>query len=417
MSEFYYLIPASLALGCVMAWAVGANDLANSMGSSVGAKSISVRMAIILAAIFEGSGALLASGSVTSTLKESLFVVSKWDAIPMELALGMLSALVASSIWLLIATRKSWPVSTTHTIVGAIIGFSLVAVGTDGIRWISILWIVISWFVTPVVAGLISYFLLKTVQTKVFDASSPLLEARLWLPICATAMMFLIVSMTLWGCLPKMGFVLSDAHALIVLVILLGMVFMGSSEWIIQLTRGRRIYQYTEQIDKVEKGFGALTVFTACAMAFSHGGNDISNALGPIAAIVDLVNHGKIISSEPLNYSIVVMAAVCVVLGLAMYGYRIMNTVGCDITHLTPSRAFSAEFSTALVVMSSTVVGVPVSTTQTLVGAILGVGLARGVGAINLNIVRNIVISWAFTLPLGALLSACIFIGLRSSLL
>lgn len=417
MSEFQYLIPCALILGCIMSWAVGANDLANSMGSSVGAKSISVRTAVILAAIFEGSGALLASGSVTSTLKESLFVISKWDNLSHELAFGMLSALIASSLWLLVATRKGWPVSTTHTIVGAIIGFSLVAVGVSGVRWIRVLLIILSWFVTPFLAGLISYVLLKIMQDKVFGASSPLLQARTWLPLCATSMMLLIGSMTIWGCLPKIGIRLDDRTSWIIMVMMLAMTFISSSEWILRLTRGRKNYSYTEQIDKVEKGFGALTVFTACAMAFSHGGNDISNALGPIAAIVDLVNHGKIMSQQPLSYSIVVMGAVCVVLGLAMYGYRIMNTIGNEITNLTPSRAFTAEFSTALVVMTSTVFGAPVSTTQTLVGAILGVGMARGVGAINLNVVRTIVISWAFTLPMGALLSAGIFIVFRFILL
>lgn len=407
------LVIFALCWGCVMAWAVGANDLANSMGSSVGAKSISIRTAVILAAVFEGSGSLLASGSVTSTLKESLFVMPVWEHMQQDLALGMLSALMASSLWLVIATYRAWPVSTTHTVVGAIIGFSLVSAGGTSLHWHMIVMIILSWCVTPAVAGLLSYFIFRSVQSRVFDAEEPLMEARLWLPLCATIMISLIVGMTLWGCLPKMGIHLSRTYGTAIFATLLILVLLLSAYWIHRVTQAERRYNYVQQIDKVERGFGALTVFTACAMAFSHGGNDISNALGPVAAIIDITQHGSIVQGQPLAYEVVILGSLCVVLGLAMYGYRIMNTVGCKITHLTPSRAFAAEFATALVVMSATVIGTPISTTQTLVGAILGVGAARGVSAINLDVVKTIILSWAFTFPLGGILSALIFYVLK----
>ena len=411
------IIPFSIIACCLMAWAVGANDLANSMGSSVGAKSISIRTAVILAAIFEGAGALLASGNVTSTLKEELFHVALWDAIPMELAIGMLSALIASVIWLIIATHKAWPVSTTHTVVGAIIGFTLVVLGIEGIRWDTIISILMSWALTPLVGGIISYVLFKAVQSLVFDAPSPLHEARIWLPLCACSMGCLVVSMTVWGCLPKMGVIFNNYQAIITLIISLLSIFYISSAWIKSLTKKYKVLNYSDQIREVEKGFGALTVFTACAMAFSHGGNDISNALGPVAAIMDIVEYGHIVEDRVIPYSLVILGASCVILGLATYGYRIMQTVGSHITQLTPSRAFAAEFSTTLVVMAATVWGFPVSTTQTLVGSILGVGMARGVGAINIETVRNIFVSWAFTLPVGAATSSVIFIILKHILL
>ena len=412
-----YLLYFSLLVCCIMAWAVGANDLANSMGSSVGAKSINVRTAVILAAIFEGTGALLASGSVTFTLKEELFDVNLWATQPIELALGMLASLMASVIWLVIATKKGWPVSTTHTIVGAIIGFTVLALGIEAVQWMTVFLIILSWFITPVLAAIFAYFLFKVVQFLVFDVSSPLYQARIWLPICASLMTLIIAGMSIWGCLPMLGIFLSYYAAIFLLIMTVLSVFFASTWWIVGVTEIQKNLKYTQQIDQVEKGFGALTVFTACAMAFSHGGNDISNALGPMAAIIEILSYGKVIPHNIIPFKLVLMGAICVVLGLATYGYRIMQTIGSNITHLTPSRAFAAEFSTALIVMTATVWGFPVSTTQTLVGSILGVGLARGVGAINLHVVRTIIASWAFTLPVGACMSAIIFIVLRYFLL
>jgi len=331
--------------------------------------------------------------------------------------LGMLSALMASVIWLLVATWRGWPVSTTHTVVGAIVGFNVLQWGFAAVNWVKLLSIVGSWFLTPLSAAVCSYFLFKTVQYVVFDVASPLMEARIWLPVCAGAMTLLIATLTIWGCLPSMGIVLNNIEATGLVVFLVVVAVSVNAWWVISLTKAQKNLRYTQQIDQVEEGFGALTVFTACAMAFSHGGNDISNALGPMAAILDIVHYRTIVEDQAVPYYLVVMGAGCVVLGLATYGYRIMQTIGTNITHLTPSRAFAAEFSTALIVMVATVLGYPVSTTQTLVGSILGVGMARGVGAINLHVVRTIVTSWAFTLPIGAGLSGIIYTILCAFLL
>lgn len=406
MSSAYFLWIASIGFGALMALAVGANDLANSMGSSVGAKSISVRTAVILAAIFEGAGALLASGQVTSTLKETLFVVDAWQHMPMELAFGMLSALCAASLWLLIATHHGWPVSTTHTIVGAILGFTSMLLGCDAIRWSWVGWIILSWVAVPVMAAMLSYFILDLIQRWVFDVRSPLRAAQQCLPLAATLVVGFISTALFCEHL-------TQRHAAMLLLFLV-LIYLSCRYWIMRLIRGQGHLDYTQQLIRVESAFGALTVFTACAMAFSHGGNDVSNALGPMSAILDILKYGRLMPGEPMPFLWVLLGAFCVVLGLATYGQKIMQTVGQDITKLTPSRAFAAECATAMLIMLATIFGMPVSTTQTLVGSVFGVGMTQGLSSINLDLVKRVILSWILTVPVGALLSMFFYVLFRS---
>tara|TARA_Y200000002_G_scaffold189472_1_gene156350 strand:+ start:1812 stop:3074 length:1263 start_codon:yes stop_codon:yes gene_type:complete len=407
--EHAFLFTLAIVASFSMSWAIGANDVANAMGTSVGSRSITIRQAILIAAIFEALGAFSASGQVTETLRQGIVNVEIFQDRPMVLVIGMLSALFASATWLIIATYRGWPVSTTHTVVGAIIGFALLTVKLSQINWFVILRIASSWVFTPLLAAFAAYMLFRSVYRYVLAAVEPRLAARKWLPVYVFSAVFVTMLVTIFQGLEPLGYRVEIMPTLIFSTV----VSLSLSILFRQLLEQNYLEENTDDLFDfafVESSFGVLTVFTACAMAFAHGSNDIANAIGPLVAIVDiLVDHRISIDSAPIPIWIVGLGSAGVVSGLAMYGYRIMDTVGVKITPLTPSRSFSAQLSTALIVILASGVGLPVSTTQTLVGAVLGVGFARGIGALNLNVVKSIFVSWLVTLPCGAILAIFYF--------
>jgi len=408
------LIVIAAVFGFIMAYGVGANDVANAMGTSVGSKALTIKQAIMIAAVFEFAGAYLAGGSVTSTIRSGIIDASYFTTMPEYMVFGMIGALLAAGSWLLVASYFGWPVSTTHSIVGAIIGFAVVAVGSEAVHWSKVSGIVGSWVVTPMLAGVLAYLFFMSAQRLIFDTENPLENAKKYVPFYMGFAAFMMSLVTLQKGLAHVGLHLSTASG-VYIALGIAAVVGGIGKIIISRLEIDPEADKQMQFNNVEKIFGILMITTACCMAFAHGSNDVANAIGPLAAVVSVVTSGgEIASNSQLQWWILPLGAVGIVIGLATLGARVIKTIGSSITHLTPSRGFAAELSAASTVVIASGAGLPISTTQTLVGAVLGVGLARGIAALNLSVVRNIFISWVITLPIGAGLSIIFFFLIRA---
>ncbi|WP_199609464.1 inorganic phosphate transporter [Flocculibacter collagenilyticus] len=417
----FMLIVFAAVVGFFMAWGIGANDVANAMGTSVGSKALTIKQAIIIAMIFEFAGAYLAGGEVTSTIRKGIIDTAPFVPLPEYLVLGMISALMAAGTWLAVASYLGWPVSTTHSIVGAIIGFAVVAIGVEAVSWGKVGGIVGSWIVTPALSGILAYFIFVSAQKLIFDTDEPLKNAKRYVPVYMGLAGFILSLVTIKKGLKhvvKSGDLsISNTEAYIyaalvaVVIALIGKFFISRVK--IDPAADKEMHY-----NNVEKIFAILMVVTACCMAFAHGSNDVANAIGPLAAVVNVIqNDGEIAKKAELAWWILPLGGLGIVAGLALFGHRVMATIGKGITHLTPSRGFAAELAAASTVVIASGAGLPISTTQTLVGAVLGVGLARGIAALNLGVVRNIVVSWVVTLPVGAGLAIIFFLMLKAILL
>jgi PiT family inorganic phosphate transporter len=406
----------TVIFGLLMAGAVGANDVANAMGTSVGAKVLSIRGAIIIAGIFETLGALLASGQVSQTLSTGLINIENFANNTDILAIGMLASLIAAGSWLLIATKYGWPVSTTHSIVGAIIGFSSLGVGVSQVNWKIVANITLTWLFTPVIAAVIAFLLFYWVQKSILSSQKPNQAAIKIIPYYMFLVSIILIWVTLAKGLKPLGLNLNNSNIYLYSIVLSLFASFFGKIWLVKFLKKSQKSHNT--FEKVEQSFGVLIVFTACAMAFAHGSNDTANAIGPMATIFSLIkNNGQLVINSHLPFWIVILGTSGVVAGLATFGYKVIATVGSKITELTPSRGFAAQLSTAATVVICSGIGMPVSTTQILIGAILGVGFARGIGAINLHVIRDIFISWIITLPAGALLAIIFYKLLTVTLL
>ncbi len=410
----FVLLVLACMFGFFMAWGVGANDVANAMGTSVGSRALTIKQAIVVAMVFEFCGAYLAGGQVTETIKSGIVDAS---AIPPELmVLGMMSALLAAGTWLLIASVKGWPVSTTHSIVGAVIGFAAVGISVDAVHWSGVGPIVASWVVSPMLSGTIAFGLFISVQRLIIDTDEPFQNAKRFVPLYMFLTGFMVALMTLSKGLKHIGLDLSSAQSFMLAV------GVGAAVMLLGIALLTRIKVDVEadkafHFSSVEKVFAVLMIFTACSMAFAHGSNDVANAVGPLAAVVGVLqSEGAAVigAKAAVPGWVLLLGAVGIVIGLATYGYKVIATIGKQITELTPSRGFAAELATATTVVGASAIGLPVSTTHTLVGAVLGVGIARGIGALNLGVVGKIFMSWLVTLPVGAGLAIVFFLILRA---
>jgi len=400
------------AFGLFMAWGIGANDVANAMATSVGSKALTIKQAILVAAVFEFAGAFLAGGQVTATIRKGIIDASAVESNPELLIFGMLAALLAAAVWLLVASRKGWPVSTTHSIVGAIVGFAVVGIGVDSVHWSKVGTIAASWVVSPMLSGFLAFFIFMSVQKLILGTKDPLKNARKYVPFYIFAVGFILALVTMLKGLKHIGLDLSYLQSVMVAVVS-GLMTMSIGIFAIKRIKIDPSQDSDFRFTNVEKIFGVLMVFTACGMAFAHGSNDVANAVGPVAAIVSIVKTGVVAQESSLATWILLLGAVGIVLGLATYGWRVIRTVGKNITELTPSRGFAAELAAASTVVIASGTGLPISTTHTLVGAVLGVGIARGIGALNLRVVRNIMLSWIITLPAGGILAIIFFFLLK----
>ena len=410
--EYTYIAMACI-FGLFMAWGIGANDVANAMGTSVGSGAITIKQAVIIAAIFEFAGAFLAGGQVTKTIRKGIIDADLLSGTPELLVFGMLASLLAAGIWLFVASRHGWPVSTTHSIVGAIVGFAAVGIGFDAVKWTKVGSIVMSWVVSPAIAGVLSYWLFRSVQKLILNTDDPLSNAKKYVPVYIFLAGFVIALVTMFKGLKHVGLEMTTAECY-GMAVLVGLIIM-----VLGIIAIRRI-EIDPNADRdfhfanVEKVFAVLMVVTACGMAFAHGSNDVANAIGPVAAVISIVQSGgEIGQKSALSLWILILGGGGIVAGLLMYGRRVIATVGKHITELTPSRGFACELSAATTVVIASGTGLPISTTHTLVGAVLGVGLARGIGALSMNVVRTIFLSWIVTLPAGAIMSILFFFTLK----
>ena len=411
-----YLILAGI-FGLFMAWGIGANDVANAMATSVGSKAITVKQAIVIAAIFEFAGAVLAGGEVTSTIRKGIVDPTLLAATPELLIYGMLASLLAAGIWLLIASKNGWPVSTTHTIVGAIVGFAAVGIGVDAVKWGKVGTIVMSWVASPLTAGFLAFMMFNSVQWLILRHKNPLERAKRYVPIYMFLAGFLISLVTILKGLkhvPAMKELDLSIQQDYMIAAVVGIVIALVGKYFINKIEPDPEADKEFHFATVEKVFGVLMIITACCMAFAHGSNDVANAIGPVAAIVSTATTGVVGGKSALPLWVLVLGGAGIVLGLATFGRHVMTTVGEKITHLTPSRGFAAELAAAMTIVVASGTGMPISTTHTLVGAVLGVGLARGISAIDLSVVRRIFLSWLVTIPAGAFLSIIFFVILRT---
>lgn len=467
MSHETIIIAVALILGFYMAWNIGANDVANAMGTSVGSGALTMRRALIIAAVLEFCGAFFVGSYVSETIENGIINTSIFIGKPETFIFGMLSSLLAAGVWLQIASYCGWPVSTTHSIVGAVVGFGLIIGGPEAIYWDNMISIGLSWIVSPLVGGLLSYFVFQFLKKKIFFAIDPLHAAKKLTPALVFCVFLTLSLVTLFKGIASLqhlsipeamliSLVISSLAALVAHILLkrlkttsdehlanrqeiqvhmdlarslkylekaqnqakgllqeeLG-VAAGQIKDLLQSTKQPPALFQTSEYASVERIFISLQIVTACCMAFAHGANDVANAIGPLSAIITVARHGLDGLKEQMPAWILALGGVGIVIGLATWGWRVIETIGKKITELTPSRGFAAEFGTATTILLASKLGLPVSTTHTLVGSVLGVGLARGFGALNITMIRDIVLSWAITVPVGAIL-AILFYSLFS---
>ncbi len=456
------LIILALVFGFYMAWNIGANDVANAMGTSVGSGALTFKRAVIIAAILEFAGAFFVGSHVSDTVRKGIVDPMLFTGDPQAFVLGMLSALLAAGVWLQIATMFGWPVSTTHSIVGALIGFGIVYGGMSVIQWDKVGTIAASWIISPLMSATISFIIFQIVLRKVFYKADPVAAVRKFAPYMVFLVLAIMTLVMVFKGLKNLHLDLSITNALLVSA---GVGLIGAVTTIILLRnyksdesdeeqlQSRELYvartlqqankhllrakdgadadtrasidaiiKQTEaatdtstkranlgssrqEFRRTERIFVFLQILTACFIAFAHGANDVANAIGPLSAAVQTVQDGIVATEATVPLWALLVGGVGIVIGLATYGWKVMETVGKKITELTPSRGFCAMFGAATTVVIASKLALPISTTHTLVGAVLGVGLARGIGALNLAIVRDIAISWVITIPAGALLA------------
>ena len=393
------ILISSAMLGFFTAYGVGANDVANAMGTSVGSKVLTIKQAVLVAAVFEFLGAFLAGGGVTQTIRKGVIDPALFDGNLEILIYGMISALFAAGTWLLVASLRGWPVSTTHTIVGAIVGFGIYALGINEINWTVVGNIGLSWITSPLSSALVAGLFYYICKTYIIDNDSRFkgLIIRMYIFLAGFAIALITVTKGLKNIFKQQELFVSFQESVLVSAIaalLFTFIFYYFSK------------AKLKQSVNSESQFAYLMIFTSCAVAFAHGSNDVANAIGPLAAINQATNQ---LLNQPYTLEtplwILFLGATGIVIGLATLGYRVMKTIGENIVKLTPSKGFSAQLAAALTVVIASQLDMPVSTTHTLVGAVIGIGLVEGASTINFNSVRTIVLSWVITLPAGALLS------------
>lgn len=408
----------AIVFGLYMTWGIGANDVANAMGTSVGSGSITVKQAIMIAAVMEFCGAYLAGGGVASTISKGIIDGKLFEPVPEHLVMGMLAALLAAGIWLMVASFQGWPVSTTHTIVGAVVGIGVAAVGMDAVQWGKLGEIVASWFVSPVLGGILGLLLMLSIQKLILNTEDPIAQAKKWGPAYAFLVGWIVALVTLTKGLKHVGLHLSTMEGNILAVVvgillaIVGRIMMGRVK--IDTKKDNKDFRFAS----VEKLFIPMMIFTGAAMAFAHGSNDVANGIGPMAAVINLINSGGVVAAKsPVAPWMLLIGGIGIVVGLATYGYKVMQTIGTKITELTPTRGYAATLAGASVVVLASGLGLPVSTTHIAVGAVMGVGIARGIGAIDLKVIGGIVLSWFVTVPAGAILAAIFYYVMKGMFL
>jgi len=454
-----------------MAWNIGANDVANAMGTSVGSGALTLKWAILVAALMEFAGAFLVGSHVTNTVRKGIIDPAIFTADPNSYIYGMIAALLAAGAWLNIASYKGWPVSTTHAIVGAVLGFGILFSGFGAIHWNKVSQIAASWVVSPVLSGAISFSIFILLRKIIFDSRTPVESAKRITPFLVFFVVGILTLVMVFKGLKNLHLDLPLIHALILagLMGLLGALISrplvnkvkssksesddefidpkvekSMQKVVMHLRRikesatGELSDEITKVLDKsenisnrlekythikhvstdyltVEKIFIYLQILSACFVAFAHGANDVANAIGPLAGVLSAIKSGVVGMEAQVPLLVLLLGGLGIVIGLATWGWRVIETIGKCITQLTPTRGFAAEFGAAITIVLASKLALPVSTTHTLVGAVLGVGLARGLNSLNLGTIREIVISWVITIPAAALLTGVFYFIIKYS--
>ena len=460
------LLAMGLIFGLYMAWNIGANDVANAMGTSVGSRALTLKQAVIAAAIFEFLGAVLVGAHVSGTVRKGIVDPADFGD-PNLFVYGMLGALLAAGVWLQIASYYGWPVSTTHSIVGAIVGVGVVVAGFEAVKWGKVGTIAASWIISPLLSGSMSFCIFQFIRKKIFHAQDPVAAAKHWTPYMVFPVFLILTLVMLFKGLKnlKLDFTLLESLGIGSVIGVIAALISAKLVKRIKVDHGEELPgdtnsaavrahmekalkqlqraqvaatpqthdevadlvaaahslhsrlrteepQSREMVDQknVERIFIYLQIVSACFVAFAHGANDVANAIGPLSAVIAVVQSGAMVgASSSVPLWVLGMGGFGIVIGLATWGWRVMETVGKKITELTPSRGFAAEFGAAATIVVASRLKLPISTTHTLVGAVLGVGLARGMGALNLKTIRDIVVSWVVTIPAGAFFAIVFF--------
>lgn len=404
MEPVLILVIIATIAGLYLAFNIGANDVANTMGTAVGSQAMTIKQAIVLAAIFEFLGALLIGDEVSRTIKQGFVSPTIFAADPYGFALGMTAAILATALWLQFATIRGLPVSTTHSIVGAVLGFAIMYGGFDDINFTQLGAIFSSWIISPILGGLISYFALRFILAFIIDSHDPIKRAkRLVPPMIGLAVVILSSAFT-----PKLLRKLCSPTSAQVYGILVSLL-LGLVVAYVFFSMLKRIADEQHDRDKIllltEKIFARMQFVTACFLAFAHGSNDVANAIGPASAVISALTDNSVSAETQIPLWLLLVGGLGIVVGLAAFGRKVIQTVGQEITEITPSRGFAAEFAAALTILLGTILGLPLSTTHVLVGAVIGVGFARGISGIDVVVIRRIARSWIFTMPITALIS------------
>jgi len=403
-----FLLVFAITACVYMACNIGANDVANAMGTSVGSGSLTFKQAIAVAAVAEFAGAYFVGGHVSDTIRKGMLDPSIFADVPIHLVYGMIGALVASAVWLNIASYLGWPVSTTHSIVGAVIGFGVVAGGLDAVSWGRVGQVAMSWVISPVMGGLCAYILFRFISHQIFRRRNPLLYAKWLLPYMVFMVCVILANAMFYKGLKNLHLDLSFVEAM-AYAFVVGVIGFYFSKILVKKVPDVPKREIHRQLESTENIFKYLQILTAFYIAFAHGSNDVANAVGPLAAVVSILKNGSVAMKVEMPSWILAMGGACIVFGLLVWGRRVMETIGSKITEITPSRGFCATFGAATIVLICSKMGLPVSTTHTLVGSVIGVGFARGLPTLNLGIIQEIVMSWLATVPFTAILSAIIF--------
>ena len=416
-----YIIGFATLLGLYMAWNIGANDVANSMADAVGSKAVTVKQAIILAGICEFAGAVLVGSHVTDTIRKGIVQPSALTALPgmgpneaaALFVIGMTAALFAAALWLHFSSWTGMPVSTTHSIVGAVAGFGIVAAGWDSVNWHKMSQIVASWFISPIAGGALAFCLFKFISHAILGQEKPARAAITFTPYIVFLMAAVLTLATVYKGLThviKDVPWLTDELTLVLSLVLALLSALLSHIFIRRKLSNKVNLPIAQQLEEVEQVFTPIVIISSCTVAFAHGANDVANSVGPLAAIVHIIQQGTIEMQVGVPLWVLTLGGAGIVFGLATYGYKVMHTVGTEITQITPSRGVAADLAATATVLVCTRLKLPVSTTHTLVGAIIGIGLARGLGGINRAITKKIFNSWIITVPAAALLCMLLFV-------
>ncbi|QVL56002.1 MAG: inorganic phosphate transporter [Simkaniaceae bacterium] len=458
-----------LLAGFYMAWNIGANDVSNAMGTSVGSGALTLFKAVIIAGILEFCGAFFLGGNVSRTMQQGIINPDIFAHNPQILLFGMLSALISTAVWLQIASYFGWPVSTTHAIIGALIGFGALVGGVDAVHWSEVGRIALSWVISPALSGLFAYMIFSTLQRKILFAMNPISATRKLIPILVFIVLLVFTLSVLMNGMGSLHVTFSNLETLLIgcgigLVgalisfFVLRKVYLpqeqavsaNTSQQVFSLNKAARhlkrvkltskgdrrdqvsrilrdVEDYAKEVREhsnlytgssdykiVEKMFASLQILSAAYVAFAHGANDVANAIGPVAAALEIIRKGGLSMTSHVPAWLLAMGGIGIVVGLATWGWRVMETIGRKITELTPTRGFSAEFGAAITILVASKFGLPISTTHCIVGAVLGVGLARGISALNIRVLRDIVLSWIITIPSSAIVCILIFYLIRA---